>query len=171
MSLSWLTRSAIITLATSLLTLPGLADEQPQWRHGIAVIGEPELPADFKHLPYVDTDAPKGGELRLASEGTFDNLNLVIDRGAPAAGLGNIYDTLLKRSEDEVFGSYGLLAEAVSYPADMSSATFRLRPEAKWADGVPVTVEDVIFSMEQLKEHSAFYSGYYRHVSGVEKTG
>ncbi|HEV7437119.1 MAG TPA: extracellular solute-binding protein [Pseudorhizobium sp.] len=171
MNLSWLTRSAIITLATSLLTVPGLADEQPQWRHGIAVIGEPELPADFKHLPYVDTDAPKGGELRLASEGTFDNLNLVIDRGAPAAGLVNIYDTLLKRSEDEVFGSYGLLAEAVSYPADMSSATFRLRPEAKWADGVPVTVEDVIFSMEQLKEHSAFYSGYYRHVSGLEKTG
>src|SRR5690606_10310182 len=146
-------------------------DEQPQWRHGLAVIGEPQLPADFKQFPYVDAGAPKGGELRLASEGTFDNLNLVIDRGAPAAGLGAVYDTLMKRSEDEVFGSYGLLAEAMHHPSDMSSATFRLRPEARWADGVPVTVEDVIFSMEKLKEHSAFYSGYYRHVSGVEKTG
>jgi microcin C transport system substrate-binding protein len=171
MTSSWLTRSAIVTLAASLLTVPSMADEQPQWRHGTAVVGEPALPADFEHLPYVDIDAPKGGELRLASEGTFDNLNLVIDRGAPAAGLANIYDTLMKRSEDEVFGAYGLLAEAVRYPADMSSTTFRLRPEAKWADGVPVTVEDVIFSMKQLKQHSAFYSGYYRHVSDVEKTG
>ncbi len=171
MSLNWLKRIAIVSITASLLTSPGMAEEQLQWRHGIAVIGEPQLPADFKQLPYVDANAPKGGELRLASEGTFDNLNLVIDRGAPAAGLGAIYDTLMKRSEDEVFGSYGLLAEAMSYPSDMSSATFRLRSEATWPDGVPVTVEDVIFSMEQLKEHSGFYSGYYRHVSGLEKTG
>ena len=171
MSLNWLKRFAIVSITASLLTSPGMAEEQLLWRHGIAVIGEPQLPADFKQLPYVDADAPKGGELRLASEGTFDNLNLVIDRGAPAAGLGVIYDTLMKRSEDEVFGSYGLLAEAMSYPSDMSSATFRLRSEATWPDGVPVTVEDVIFSMKQLKEHSGFYSGYYRHVSGVEKTG
>lgn len=171
MRVNWLKRAVLISFSASVLTLPSMATEQPQWRHGLAVIGEPQLPADFKQLPYVDADAPKGGELRLASEGTFDNLNLVIDRGAPAAGLGAIYDTLMKRSEDEVFGSYGLLAEAITYPNDMSSATFRLRSEASWADGVPVTVEDVIFSMEKLKEHSAFYSGYYRHVSGVEKTG
>lgn len=171
MSLIWCARSTTIALFVSLLPLAGMAEEEPQWRHGIAVIGEPQLPPDFKSVPFVDVNAPKGGELRLAAEGTFDNLNLVIDRGAPAAGLSNIYDTLLKRSEDEVFGSYGLLAEAMSHPSDMSSATFRLRPEAKWADGQSVTVEDVIFSMQKLKEHSAFYSGYYRHVASVEKTG
>lgn len=171
MSLIWFARSTTIAFFASLLPVAGMAEEEPQWRHGIAVIGEPQLPPDFRNLPFVDVDAPKGGELRLAAEGTFDNLNLVIDRGAPAAGLSNIYDTLLKRSEDEVFGSYGLLAEAMSHPSDMSSATFRLRPEAKWADGQSVTVEDVIFSMEKLKEHSAFYSGYYRHVASVEKTG
>ncbi|MGF9565255.1 extracellular solute-binding protein [Neorhizobium sp. JUb45] len=142
-----------------------------KWRHGMAVIGDLELPADFKQLPYVDLDAPKAGQLRLAAEGTFDNLNLVIDRGSPVLGLGMIYDTLMKRSENEVFGTYGLLAEAVSYPDDMSSATFRLRTEAKWADGKPVTPDDVIFSMEKLKELSAMYSGYYRHVASVEKTG
>jgi len=82
-----------------------------------------------------------------------------------------IFETLMKRSEDEVFGTYGLLAEAVAYPDDMSSVTFRLRPEAKWADGQPVTPEDVVFSLNMLKQHSALYSGYYQHVTGAEKTG
>lgn len=160
----------IAMAATVLASTAALAQER-NWRHGMTVIGELELPADFKQLPYVDLDAPKTGELRLAEEGTFDNLNPVVDRGAPAAGALATFDTLMKRSEDEVFSAYGLLAEAVSYPDDMSSVTFRLRPEAKWADGEPVTVQDVIFSMEKLKEHSAFYSGYYRHVTAVEETG
>ncbi|WP_254701477.1 extracellular solute-binding protein [Neorhizobium galegae] len=145
--------------------------QEPKWRHGMAVVGDLKLPADFKQLPYVDANAPKSGELRLGDEGTFDNLNLVIDRGTAASGVSLIYDTLMKRSEDEVFGTYGLLAEAVSYPDDVSSVTFRLKQEAKWADGQPVTPEDVIFSLEKLKEHSALYSGYYRHVTGAEKTG
>lgn len=164
-----------IVLATTVVAVSGAqaqdAGQSPKWRHGMAVIGDLELPSDFKQLPYVDVNAPKSGQLRLAAEGTFDNLNLVIDRGSPVLGLGMIYDTLMKRSENEVFGTYGLLAEAVSYPDDMSSATFRLRAEAKWADGQPVTPDDVIFSMEKLKELSAMYSGYYRHVASVEKTG
>ncbi|WP_244446701.1 extracellular solute-binding protein [Neorhizobium galegae] len=154
----------------SLWTSAATAQE-PKWRHGMAVVGDLKLPADFKQLPYVDANAPKSGELRLGDEGTFDNLNLVIDRGTAASGVSLIYDTLMKRSEDEVFGTYGLLAEAVSYPDDVSSVTFRLKQEAKWADGQPVTPEDVIFSLEKLKEHSALYSGYYRHVTGAEKTG
>lgn len=160
-----------VVLAATVLAASATTAQEPKWRHGMAVIGDLKLPEDFKQLPYVNANAPKAGELRLGDEGTFDNFNPVIDRGAVAAGAGMIYDTLMKRSEDEVFGTYGLLAEAVSYPDDMSSVTFRLRQEAKWADGQPVTPEDVIFSMEKLKEHSAFYSGYYRHVTGVEKTG
>ena len=144
--------------------------KEPKWQHGIAVVGDLKLPADFKQLPYVDANAPKTGDLRLGEEGTFDNLNPVIDRGTIAAGASIIYDTLMKRSEDEVFGTYGLLAEAVSIPDDLSSVTFRLRQEAKWPDGQPVTPEDVIFSLTKLKEHSALYSGYYRHVTGAEKT-
>ncbi|MGI2032977.1 extracellular solute-binding protein [Rhizobium panacihumi] len=164
-----------IVMTAVVVTVSGAqaqdAGQQPKWRHGMAVVGELELPADFKQLPYVDVNAPKAGQLRLAGEGTFDNLNLVIDRGSPVLGLGMVYDTLMKRSENEVFGTYGLLAEAVSYPDDMASATFRLRAEAKWADGQTVTPEDVIFSLEKLKELSAMYSGYYRHVASVEKTG
>jgi microcin C transport system substrate-binding protein len=171
MELAWLKRGAPVILTAMILSFSGAAAQEPQWRHGIAVIGDLKLPPDFKQLPYVNPGAPKTGELRLADEGTFDNLNLVIDRGAAAAGLLSVFDTLMKRSEDEVFGNYGLLAEAISYPSDMSSATFRLRLEAKWADGQPVTPEDVIFSLDRLKELSAMYSGYYRHVSGVEKTG
>ena len=170
MDLARLQKGFAIVLAASVMASWAVADEL-KWRHGMAVVGEPQLAADFQQLPYVDINAPKAGELKLAQEGTFDNLNLVIDRGAPAAGLGMIYDTLMKRSENEVFGTYGLLAEAVAYPDDMSSVTFRLRQEAKWADGQAVTPEDVIFSMEMLKQNSAFYSGYYRHVAGVEKTG
>lgn len=161
----------VIALTGTSLAVSTATAQEPKWRHGMAVVGDLKLPEDFKQLPYVDVNAPKAGELRLGEEGTFDNLNPVIDRGTVAAGAGIIYDTLMKRSEDEVFGTYGLLAEAVSYPDDMSSVTFRLRPEARWADGQPVTPEDVIFSLEKLKEHSALYSGYYRHVTGAEKTG
>ncbi len=161
----------VIALTGTSLAVSTATAQEPKWRHGMAVVGDLKLPEDFKQLPYVDVNAPKAGELRLGEEGTFDNLNPVIDRGTVVAGAGIIYDTLMKRSEDEIFGTYGLLAEAVSYPDDMSSVTFRLRPEAKWADGQPVTPEDVIFSLEKLKEHSALYSGYYRHVTGAEKTG
>ncbi|AYD03322.1 extracellular solute-binding protein [Neorhizobium sp. NCHU2750] len=178
MDLTRLQKGLAIVLAVSTLATwaaaqePAKAPEGGQnWRYGMAVVGDLQLPPDFKQLPYVDVNAPKSGELRLSDEGTFDNLNLVVDRGAAASGLGMIYDTLMKRSENEVFGTYGLLAEAVSYPDDMSSVTFRLRPEAKWADGEPVTPEDVIFSLNVLKENSAMYSGYYRHVTGAEKTG
>ncbi len=170
MDLARLQKGIAIVLAASVMASWAVADEL-KWRHGMAVVGEPELPADFKELPYVDVNAPKAGELKLAQEGTFDNLNPVIDRGAIAASVTMIFDTLMKRSENEVFGTYGLLAESVAYPDDMSSVTFRLRQEAKWADGEPVTPEDVVFSLEMLKQHSAFYSGYYRHVTGVEKTG
>lgn len=172
MGLAWWKMGFVTVAAVAVIgTSVAAQDAGTRWRHGIAVIGDLALPPDFKQLPYVDLNAPKAGELRLADEGTFDNLNPAIDRGASAAGVGMIYDTLMKRSEDEVFSTYGLLAEAVSYPENMSTATFRLRAEATWADGQPVTPEDVIFSMAKLKELSAMYSGYYRHVASVEKTG
>ncbi|MBD8665097.1 ABC transporter substrate-binding protein [Rhizobium sp. CFBP 8752] len=172
MGLAWWKMGFVTVAAVAVIgTSVAAQDAGTRWRHGIAVIGDLALRPDFKQLPYVDLNAPKAGELRLADEGTFDNLNPAIDRGASAAGVGMIYDTLMKRSEDEVFSTYGLLAEAVSYPENMSTATFRLRAEATWADGQPVTPEDVIFSMAKLKELSAMYSGYYRHVASVEKTG
>lgn len=147
------------------------AQDQPEWRHAIGVLEPPKLPADFKRLPYVNPDAPKQGELRLADEGTYDSFNPLADKGNPAAGVGIVFDTLLKQSEDEIGVSYGLLAEALSFPEDRSSVTFRLRAEAKWADGKPVTPDDVVFSFQSAKANSNVLANYYRHVTSAEKTG
>ncbi|MGO7616543.1 ABC transporter substrate-binding protein, partial [Rhizobium ruizarguesonis] len=83
--------------------------------------------------------APKGGDLRLSTTGTFDKFNPLLEKGEVATGVALVYDKLMKPADDEVLASYGLLAEGLSFPPDVSSATFRLRKEAKWADGQPVT--------------------------------
>lgn len=144
---------------------------EPEWRHGLSLLGEPKYEPDFELFDYVDPDAPKGGRLRMSSMGTFDTLNFVIPQGNPAMGIGFIYDTLMTPAEDESNTYYGLLAEAVTHPDDYSSVTYRLREEARWHDGEPVTPEDVIFSFETLKELNPSQGYYYRHVVGAEKTG
>ncbi|MBP2548437.1 microcin C transport system substrate-binding protein [Neorhizobium galegae] len=172
MRLARLKTGFFVLAAAVIAGQPGLAlAQEPVWRHAVAVLEAPKLAPDFKQLPYVNADAPKTGELRLSEEGTFDSLNPLVDRGNPAVGIGIVFDTLMKQSEDEVSVSYGLLAEALSYPDDMSSVSFRLRPEAKWADGEPVTPEDVIFSFNAAKENSTLFGSYYRHVVAAEKTG
>src|SRR5581483_8198823 len=114
--------------------------------HGIAMHGDLKYPAGFKHFDYVNPSAPKGGEVKQSTVGTFDSFNPFIVRGNPAAGIARIYDTLLSPSADEPFSEYGLLAEKVETPADRSWVAFTLRPEARWHDGKPITVEDVIWS-------------------------
>ncbi len=143
------------------------------WRHGVSLFGELKYPADFKHFDYVNPDAPKGGSVRMIGLGTFDNFNEVVAglKGSLAAFAGVVSDTLMVPVLDEVETSYGLLAEAVSYPADFASATFRLRAGARHHDGRPVTVEDVIFSMEAFKKYSPGHAAYYRHVAKMEQTG
>jgi microcin C transport system substrate-binding protein len=111
--------------------------------------------------------------VRLGSQGTFDNLNIVVAgvKGELEDGIGRIYDTLMTPSYDEVGTVYGLIAESVRYPADYASVTYKLRPEARFQDGKPITAEDVIYSFTTLKTQSPFYMQYYRNVRGVEKTG
>ena len=143
------------------------------WRHGLSLFGELKYPAGFKHFDYVNANAPKGGAVRMIAFGTFDNLNDVVAglKGSIAAGAGMLSDTLMAASLDEVSSEYGLIAEAVSHPPDFASTTFRLRPNARHHDGKPITVEDVIFSMEMVKKHSPMQAAYYRHVVKVEKSG
>ena len=143
------------------------------WRHGVSLFGELKYPADFKHFDYVNPSAPKGGSVRMIGLGTFDNFNEVVAglKGSLAAFAGVVSDSLMVPVLDEVETSYGLLAEAVSYPADFASATFRLRAGARHHDGRPVTVEDVIFSMEAFKKYSPGHAAYYRHVAKMEQTG
>jgi microcin C transport system substrate-binding protein len=151
---------------------PARAQDQA-WRHGLSLFGDVKYPAGFKHFDYVNPEAPKGGTVREVAVGTFDNFNQVIAavKGNLASGLEHVYDTLTVPALDEVSTSYGLLAEAASYPSDHSSVTYRLRPEAKWHDGVPVTPEDVIFSLNTFKTNHPGYAAYYRHVIAAEKSG
>jgi len=160
------------TLSDIALASPASAQERT-WHHGLSLFGEPQYPEGFKHFAYVNPNAPKGGTVRQIAQGTFDNFNLVVAgvKGSLAGGIDLTLDTLMVSALDEVSTEYGLLAEAVSYPADFSAVTYRLRAEAKWHDGVPVTPDDVIFSLEAFKKHSPQLGAYYRHVTKAEKTG
>lgn len=143
------------------------------WRHALSLFGDVKYPADFKRFDYVNPDAPKGGVARTISIGTFDNFNIAVMgvKGSIAPAAIMIYETLMARSQDEVGTEYGWLAEAAAHPADFAWVTYRLRGDARWHDGKPVTPEDVIFSIETLKKQSPFYASYYRHVEKAEKTG
>ncbi len=169
--------SALCALGASQLPLPASIApawaEEKRWRHGLSLFGEPQYPPGFAHFDYVNAAAPKGGSVREIALGTFDSFNTVVAgvKGVAAASVELIYDTLLTSALDEVSTEYGLLAEAVSYPDDFSSATYRLRAAAKWHDGQPVTPEDVIFSFNAFKTYNPRYAAYYRHVARIEKSG
>ncbi len=168
-------RTGVFTCALAALAPQALQAQEPEWRHAISVIEAPKYPKDFPRFNYVNPDAPKAGNLKLSASGTFDTFNPVLDKGELAAGLtprlSLVTETLLKPSMDEVDAVYGLLAEAVAYPEDYAWVKFRLRSEAKWADGQPVTPEDVVFSFEKFKDLNPKYTSYYQHVLKAEKTG
>jgi len=162
------------TLAASvfLAALVGLATLAEAQDHGIAMHGAPKYDAGFDHLDYVNPDAPKGGTIRLAVQGTFSSLNPFIIKGVPARGRQLTFESLMKRTWDEPFSLYGLLAESIEVPEDRSSALFVLRPEAKFHDGSPVTVDDVVFSWHTLRDLGRpNLQLYYRQVERVEQPG
>ncbi|MEM7424890.1 MAG: extracellular solute-binding protein [Pseudomonadota bacterium] len=164
---------ALLALAVCALSYPSASSlaEEKVWRHGVSLIGPVKYPKDFKNFDYVNPKAPKGGTVRFGATGTFDTLNIVLPKGNRAGGLGFVYETLMKGSLDEVSTEYGLLAEELSYPADFSSVTYRLRKNARWHDGRPVTPEDVIWSFNVTKELDVQRAFYYKHVETAEKTG
>ncbi|WP_375464785.1 extracellular solute-binding protein [uncultured Methylobacterium sp.] len=143
------------------------------WVHAVTLMGEPKYGPDFRHFDYANPDAPKGGLVRLGTQGGFDNFNVVVSglKGDLEGGVALLYDTLTTESLDEPFTSYGLLAEALRVAPDLGSVTYRLRESAKWHDGVPVTPEDVVWSFETLKANSPFYAAYYQTVAKAEATG
>ncbi|MDD2868003.1 extracellular solute-binding protein [Neomegalonema sp.] len=141
-------------------------------RHGSTLVGDLKYPPDFPHFDFLNPDAPKGGRVRLGGFGSFDSFNPFIVKGISASGLGLLFDTLTSSPYDEISASYGLLAEWMEYPRDFSSVAFKIREEARWADGRPVTAADVIFSFKALTEKGApFYRTYYHNVTGVEDLG
>jgi microcin C transport system substrate-binding protein len=149
------------------------SNAEREWQHALSLFGELKYSPNFKHFDYVNPRAPKGGGVRMIAFGTFDNFNEAVAglRGSIAIGTSMISDTLMVESLDEVSTAYGLIAEAVSHPADFAWAAFRLHPAARHHDGVPITVEDVIYSLDMFKKHSPALAAYYRHVTKAEKTG
>ncbi len=166
-------RKTVRTCLAALFTLAALqgAGAEDVERHGLSLMGEVQLPPDFKHFGYVNPDAPKGGTLRQAGIGTFDSLNPFIVKGQSAGLVGYIYDTLMTSTADEPSTEYGLVARSVSHPDDFSSVTYTLREEARWHDGKPITPEDVIFSFESLKKGHPQYAYYYANIEKAEKVG
>ena len=145
---------------------------------GIAMHGQPALGPGFDHFAYADPAAPKGGRITYGIVGSFDSLNPFIVKGVAARGLfdgtfgSNVYEPLMVRGRDEPFTLYGLIAESVETPDDRSWVEFRLRPEARFADGHPVTVDDVIFSMELLRDKGRpNHRSYFAKISRVERVG
>jgi microcin C transport system substrate-binding protein len=171
-------RSVLATTAAMLALRPFRVLAQTNsdtrtWKHGLSLFGEPKYPASFKNFEYVNAAAPQGGMVRQIAFGTFDNFNVVVSgvKGSLANGLELVNEALTTPALDEVSTEYGLLAEAVSYPDDRSSVTYRLRANARWHDGKPVTPDDVIYSLDAFKNNSPQLAAYYRHVTKAEKTG
>jgi microcin C transport system substrate-binding protein len=170
-------RATAVTVAAPALDIlnaaspigPALAQAQI-WRHALSLFGDTKYPDGFKHFDYINPNAPQGGTVRQIAFGTFDNFNVVVSgvKGNIAIGTELFMETLTTPSLDEVSTEYGLLAEAVSYPDNYSAVTYRLRANARWHDGKPVTPDDVIYSFDVFKKNSPQLGAYYRHVVKAE---
>jgi len=160
-----------IACSACVILFAGFAQAEPQ--HGIAMYGSPALPQDFVSLPYANPDAPKGGRIVLGEVGSFDSLNPLILKGRAPWQLRYLgYESLMGRNWDEPFSLYGLLAESLTVGPNRQWVEFTLRPEAKFSDGSPVTIEDVMWSYETLgtKGHPR-YLGAWQKVAKMEQTG
>ena len=155
--------------AALLLPRTGMAEPA----HGIAMYGNPALPPDFVSLPYANPDAPKGGRLVSGNVGGFDSLNPFVQKGDVPWQLRHLtHESLMGRSYDEPFTLYGLLAESVETGPNREWVEFTLRPEARFSDGSPVTVDDVIWSYRTIgTEGHGRYRGFWQKIESIEATG
>ena len=148
----------------SALIGPAAAQEAA---HGLSLFGDLKYGPDFAHFDYVNPNAPKGGLLHLATVDTFSTLSPFTLKGVSAAGAGLPFESLLEGSADEADAAYGLLAEGVVLAPDRRSVRFRLRPEARWHDGTPITARDVAFSYEILTTEG--HPAYANNLAGVDR--
>ncbi len=186
-------RSTSLLLAILLAAPWAASAQEPQPKatrsHAIAILGTPALPADFPYFPYVNPNAPKGGETVFAMVGSFDGFNPFILGGNAAIGtgaewqpgvggtesgtaVGHVWESLLVPSADEVATAYGHLAQSIEIPPDRMWAAFEIRPEARFADGTPVTAEDVAWTYDTLREKGRpSFRVTFADVAGVEVQG
>jgi microcin C transport system substrate-binding protein len=167
-------RSGLAGLAVVVAILAPAVAQEPKVTvsHGLTLGDTLKYPKDFKHFAYANPDAPKGGTVRMYSIGGFDSFNPYIIKGEPADGIGLVFESLMTSSEDDIMAEYGLIASSVEVPEDLSFVTYNLRPEARFHDGTPITADDVIFSLNVLKEKGApIYRFYYANIARAEKLG
>ena len=155
--------------AAKIVGIQVAAAEDREFRHALTLFKDVKYPADFKHFDYVNPAAPKGGRVRFGIVGSFDSLNPYSFKGESASAVQN--DTLLVSALDEPSTEYGLVASGVWHPEDRSMVVYRLRPEARFHDGKPMTAEDVIWSMQSLRDANPFYNFYYKNIAKAEQTG
>ena len=159
-----------VSLAPGLQIIAAQAEAGDGFVHGLSLFGELKYEPNFSHFDYVRKDAPKGGRIRLFAIGSFDSLNPYSYKGDAFGGAAN-NETLLTSALDEPSSEYGLIASGVKHAADYSTVTFKLRPQARFHDGSPITPEDVIWSLEALKASHPAYNFYYKNVEKGEQTG
>jgi microcin C transport system substrate-binding protein len=148
-------RSCVLAALAGLIVVLSAPHANAEPRHGLSIFGELKYSPDFQHFDYVNPDAPKGGRMVTMGTGganTYDTLNQYILKGDAAQGLDFLFDSLMVRAQDEPDAVYGLVAKSADVAPDGLSVTFKLRPEAKFADGTPLTAADVIYSFTVLKE-------------------
>jgi len=164
-------RAWFLALAGLIVPFGGFAQDEiaSEVSHGVTLFGSLKYPSDFRRFDYVNPEAPKGGRIRISRIGTYDSFNPYIVQGTPEIWADLLYDTLLVDAYDEPASMYGLLAESVEMPEDYSWVIYTLREEARFSDGAPVTAEDIVFSLDLLREKGApIYGFYYQNVVSAE---
>ena len=167
-------RGVLAGSAALCIGAPSILRAQPKVHVGIgfAMHGEPRYSTPPANLDYVNPAAPRGGTVKFGTQGTYDSLHPFTLKGVPATGVTVLWESLCWAARDEAFTVYCLIAETMEVPEDRSWAAFNLRPEAKWIDGSPLTVEDVVWSFDVLKAKGPpRYATYYQDVLKAEKTG
>ena len=161
-----------LILGLAALSLPVRAETVIK-SHGISTFGDLKLPADFKYLPYVNPNAPKGGEISEWSPGSFDSFNPYAIAGNSGALSSIFYESILSSTLDDVSAAYCLMCETMEYPEDRSWVIFNLRKDVTFSDGSPMTADDVLFSYELFRdkgipEYRSVANGKYQSVEVLD---
>ncbi|AMO56516.1 extracellular solute-binding protein [Endozoicomonas montiporae] len=158
-------------LLTALVPNTLQANEKVTRSHAMSMYDEFKYPANFTHFGYTNPDAPKGGTLRKAATGSFDTFNTFAPKGNWAADSYFLYDSLMVRAGDEPYTVYGLIAQSIEYPQDLSWVAYNLHPDARFHDNAPITADDVVYTFETLREKGPpHYRHLYADVSSVKAT-
>ena len=145
--------AVLVLLLSASAHFAGAADEGVTTTYGFSAFGKLKYPEGFTHFAYTNPNAPKGGTYRIASPGTFDSFNFFALTGNPFASVIYTFDALLVPSGDEDGAYYCMLCKSLSYPKDLTWVEFQLRPEARWHDGTPVTVDDIAFTLDMFAKY------------------